>query len=345
MNWPAVVARARGLRSRLVRRDELEALASVGDLSALARALTERGLLPETPAEPVLLELAVRRRAGRWLAVLARWGAALPARWRDVLAPVVEDEDRRSIRALIRGAAAAAPPEERIAGLLPSPSLPERALRELAGQPSVGGVVALLVAWGHPAGGALSEEARRPQPDLLRLDAALARWWAERARGIVARRLLPVPLRRELAGWVRHRIDVENVLAALVLAGRQSSEPADPHFLPGGRRLDRRQFAAAAASSDPTAAALTLSAGAFHGTPLGAILEQAASRSVAIDDALLRADLRTCARRARVNPLGFAPVLGALLALRAEARDLRRLIWGVALGRGRTMAHDLLTAP
>jgi vacuolar-type H+-ATPase subunit C/Vma6 len=343
MNWPALVARVRGLRSRLVRRDDLETLARASDLPALARAFAERGLLPETAGEPGQLELAVRRRASAWLRVMAQWVAALPPRWRDVLAPLHEDEERRSIRALLRGAATAAPPDERLAALVPTPNLPERALRELAGQPTVGAVAGLLVAWGHPLGAPLMEESRRPQPDLLRLDVALTRAWAARARKLVDRLLLPVPLRRELTRWVGDRIDAENARAALVLAGDRKVRDPGEYFVGGGAQVTRDEFITCANAPDPAAAALALAASVPPDTALGTTLERGAAQTVTLDDDLLREDLRAWTRRARTQPLGLAPVIAALLALRAEVRDFRRVIWGVALSAPAPVAGDLLT--
>ena len=143
--WEDLATRARGLATHLLGRADLDGLARAESLDALADVLRARGFLPAGgPATPGALELAVRRMAGARLAVLAAWGHARNT----LLAVVFEDEDRRSLRALLRGAVRAAPPEERLAGLIPTPGLPERALAELAGQPTPGAIAALLTAWG-----------------------------------------------------------------------------------------------------------------------------------------------------------------------------------------------------
>lgn len=344
MTWPALLARVAGLRSRLVRRDDLDLLARAPDLPALARAFTERGVLPETPADAAQLEAALRRRTARWLTLLARWHGGLPRRWRDVLDPVFADEERRGIRALVRGAAAGLPAEDRLAGVLPTPALPERALRELAGQPTVSAVVALLVAWGHPFGAALREESLRPQPDLLRLDVALTQAWAAQGRDRLKRALPGVPMREELAQWLRDRLDVENALTALVLAGeRATREPVD-YFAEGGEHLPREAFLAAAGAAAPGDAAVMLATGALAGTETGKVLERNATRLARLEDELLAASLRTWRQRARTQSLGLAPVLAAFLALRAEARDCRRLTWSISLGAPPALPDDLVSA-
>ena len=124
--WDDVNARARGLSTHLLGGGQLAELAGAPDLPALAARLRDAGLtLPET-AEPTAaeLELAVRRRAAGELTILGRWTARRP----ELLAVLFDEEDRRSVRALLRGAVERASAGLRIAGLVPTPALPERAL-------------------------------------------------------------------------------------------------------------------------------------------------------------------------------------------------------------------------
>jgi hypothetical protein len=132
VRWDDVDARARGLASRLLSREAIAGLRRAGDLRQLSQELVRLGVLSEEVPEPsgAVLELALRRVAGHQLHVVRRWlGPRL-----DVVAVALDAEDRRSLRALVRGAAAGAHPDARLIGLMPTPMLPERLLGELAAQ-------------------------------------------------------------------------------------------------------------------------------------------------------------------------------------------------------------------
>ncbi len=320
--WEDLATRARGLATHLLGRAELDALARAAGLDALGDALRARGFLPaQGPMTPEALELAVRRMAGARLHVLAAWGRARNA----LLAVVFEDEDRRSLRALLRGAVRGAPPDERLAGLIPTPGLPERALAELAGQPTSGAIAALLTAWGSAYGSALLPDAAAAHPDLLTLEYRLNRLFASRAlRGARAARS------RGLNEFVRETIDLENACTALVLAGAEPDAPPQPAFVEGGRRLSVAAFRDAVAAPDAGDAARRLSA-VLGSDPLAAVFARAASDPAAIEEALLRQRIAAQGAAARRNPAGSASVLHYVLRLRAEVLDLRRVIWGVML--------------
>jgi len=337
--WADLIARARGLSTHLLGRTRLAELARMRDLGRLAAALDEAygpgvGLTPGASAEE--LEIAVRRAAARDLRTIAHWTGN-----RDTyLAPLFLDEDRRSIRALLRGAAAGSPPPERLAGLVPTPTLPEGALEELARQRSVNTVVALLIAWAHPFGAALLEEARRPQPDLLQLDLALNSEYAKCSARAVQRAPRGDAARHDLVAYVRATVDLENASTAMQLAAQRSDIDAGLLFVPDGRWLDRARFLDAAHASDAVAASATL-ARAFRGTPLARVATAVPRR--AFEDAALSAELRWSIDAARRTPLGAAPVIAFFLRLRAEVRDLRFIIWRIALGAPPAAPDALVT--
>jgi vacuolar-type H+-ATPase subunit C/Vma6 len=322
--WDDVTARARGLATHLLRPEQLAALAHAGDVPAFA-ALLERdgyrigaeGRVP-TPAD---LERAVRRRAAARLKLLARWCGTRAA----VLAVIFEEEDRRSIETLVRGAAEGSTAEARLAGLVPTPELPLRALEELAALASPRAIGALLAAWHHPLAGPVLGVTGKGPPDLLHLEAGLARLFAERATR--AARRGDWVLRQQ----VRTVIDLENVVAAVLLAEEGEARPAEDLFLPGGERVTPKVFAAACAATKAQYATRILG-GAFTGTPyLHAILacELDAGRLDAALVAARHADLR---RTARLHPLTTAPILAFALGIRLEVLTLQRVLWGITLG-------------
>jgi vacuolar-type H+-ATPase subunit C/Vma6 len=321
--WGDLNARARGLATHLMSRPALEQLSRAPDLPALSRDCVATGVLAAEPEQsaPLALDLAVRRAAAANLRRLIRWmGPRIePLRF------VLEDEERRSLRALLRGAAAGVAAETRLAGLIPSPGLPERLLAELARQPRCRDVVALLVAWRHPYGPPLLAAVASDPPDLFKLECALNRTFALRAtrgarRGGTALRML-----------VEELIDLDNLRGGLVLAASEQELSPDEAFLPGGRRVTLAAFRAAAASRNPDRAADQLAAG-FGATELARLVRRHASDPSALEDALLQYRSRQLRHQGRLDPLGPAPLLWYLLRLRAQTAVLGRVLWGVALG-------------
>jgi vacuolar-type H+-ATPase subunit C/Vma6 len=221
---------------------------------------------------------------------------------------------------------AGASAEARLAGLIPTPALPERLLRELADRVRVAEQAALLVAAGHPSGAPLlAEAARTTEPDLFALELVLARVYAARAlEG--ARRAGGV-----LLEYVRLVIDLENCRSALLLAERGADEPAAPAYLPGGGQVTPAAFERAVLARDAPSAARRLGA-ALGGDTFGLLLLRHAREPAALDEALQAALLRWLRHRARLEPLSPAPLLLWFLRLRRQQQALARIVWSVDLG-------------
>ena len=160
-SYDDLVARVRGLNTRLLPESAISLAAGCGDVASLASQLVAlRVITPSagmTTPQPRELELALRRRAGARLHIIERWAGP---RAND-LAPLLDDEDRRSLRALVRGAAARIDPEVRVAGLIPTTTLPLRALDELSRLGDLTPLAAALLAWNHPFAHALTGDAVR----------------------------------------------------------------------------------------------------------------------------------------------------------------------------------------
>jgi vacuolar-type H+-ATPase subunit C/Vma6 len=318
-SYDSVDARARGLATHLLSAGEWNALADASDLPTLTSRLVQgREPLPlRGPATASDVERAARRLAGQRLALLARWCEQRP----ELLEVLFGDEDRRSLQALVRGALAAAPPDARLAATLPTPGLPLRALETLAAQPTIAAVAALLVAWRHPAAAALDSAPRRGPADLLLVEMALTRDFAGRALR-AARRGDSV-----LRWHTQTVVDLENVLAALVLAEAPAEVELSALFVEGGRvsftALD------AVARAPTRLVALEKARAAFARTAFEEAFTQGEpSRLAQRLAALHRGALH---RRARTDPLSSAPVLDYALRLREEVQRLQRLAWAVAL--------------
>jgi vacuolar-type H+-ATPase subunit C/Vma6 len=310
------------LGTRLLAPEVLASLSQIHGPDALSRALAARGIISEEGAKGNATEvgLALRRAAAREVAVLRRWLGPRDG----ALAVALDAEDRRSLRALIRGAAEGAPVETRLAGLIPTPALPERLLRDLAGRASIREQGVLLVGARHPCGAAVLAAASDREPDLFRIELAIARTLAERAvRGCRG-------AGRFLRDYVAGTIDRDNCRTALVLAAVGIEGPAAPLLLPGGD-LRREEFERAIATGDPLAAARVL--GKARATAgLAPILLRHAASPADLERALEDSAVAAVQREARLDPLGPAPTLFFLDRLRRQSIALARLLWGADLG-------------
>jgi len=333
----ALNARAQGLATHLLSRQALESLAEAADLPALARALARAGAdLEPVPDNPDLddLELAIRRTAGRHLRMLRRWQAHAPG----VLDVFDADQDRRSLRALLRGALQGAPAAARQVGLLPTPNLPARLLTELAQQPSALAVVMLLNALGYPDAEQLLPHVKRAQPELFAIDVTLLAILARRARRAASGG------DATLRGFVQERIDAGNIQNALLMAGGPRDIDPAASYVEGGRWLPRPDFVAAAGALTAPAALTALSS-ALADTPLSTALPLLPHDAAHVERAFLLDMLQRLSRLARREPLGSAPVLRVLLRIEAQSRDLRTIAWGALLGAPPATRKEQLVTP
>jgi vacuolar-type H+-ATPase subunit C/Vma6 len=317
--WVDVVARARGLSGRLLGPAALAGLAHATDLRHLAVALAERRGRPAPESAPSAgdIEDAERRYFGAQIRLLAHWAGARV----DQLAPLYEEEDCRSIRALLRGAVAHTPADDRLTGLIPTPALPLRSLSLLANCATPSAMAALLVTWGNPHGPLLLAEASRQQPDLFTMEHALVNGWAVRGRRAASR------AGRALRTFVARQVDLANCWSVLLVAEHGYGGPIESLFIDGGDIVTRDAFRLAAGASGRARAAVILD-GLVRQTPLAA----AAGRGAGVEERVRRALVREQRGIARQDPLGPAPIVEYWLRLRGEAAAIRRVIWGIVGG-------------
>jgi len=321
--WVDVTARARGLSGHLLHPTDIAVLAGATDLDDLAArlAMLRSAPPPEPRASAQSLELAERRRAGAMGRLLARWCGSR----RDRLAPLFEEDDIATIRAAVRAAVAGTAAVRPLPGLVPTASIPERALAQLVSSGSPPAIAALLSAWGSPYAGAVRAEGLRPQPDLLALELALARTWHARSRAVVRR------AGRALRVYVERRVDVANAWTALLGAGHGDDDPM-ARFIEGGRHIQRDAFLQAAQAPSAEAARDVLEPLVRH-TPLAAVTSPAPDREAHLRDGLAREQ----ERMARTDPVGPASIVAFWLRLRSETSATQRIIWAVAAGAPSTL--------
>lgn len=321
-NWDDLIARTRGLGTHLLERTQLEDLALAIDLADLARRLEARGIRVEHGADddPVEWEREFRRRAGALLAVLARWAGPRIA----ALDVIYLDEDRRTLRALLRGLVSGAAPSRRLAGLIPTPELPLLAQEQLASLQRPMDLAVLLRTWNSSFGSELAGQLVGPEPDLLHAELALARTWARRARA--GGRKCDIMLRQ----FVAESLDQENLTTALALAGEPPPADLEQWFLHGGQWLSPANFFGAARAADPPAAADHLIR-TLKPCPLIRLLKRQRTDLPGLEWLLLNDRIRRLGIHSRQHPLSSAPVLGFALRVRHELLSLQRILWSVSL--------------
>jgi vacuolar-type H+-ATPase subunit C/Vma6 len=267
------------------------------------------------------LEKAVRRHAADQMGILGRW--CMDDR-RAALAVILEDEDRRSIQTILRGAQQGTATEVRMAGLIPTTSLPERALLTLAGQPTPTDVIRMLALWNHPLGVPLVAAASGPHPSLFEIEVELQRAFARRASARAHQG------GSQLVEYVEQVIDVMNTWSALLHFVERDPAIVDMTFVEGGRWLTRDVFHKLMALETRPQVEKRL-AWELRQSPLASAFRGEIEDLAQLEGTMLRAQIDWQNRAVRVDPSGAAPIIGFAIELRAEVVNLRRIIWGVAL--------------
>ena len=314
--------RARGLRTHLLPTSDLERLARATSLLALQRELSGLGYVrSDAPATAMSLERAVRRHAADQMGILDRW--CMDER-RAALAVILEDEDRRSIQAILRGAQQGTATEVRMAGLIPTTSLPERALLTLAAQPTPTDVIRMLALWNHPLGVPLVAAAGGPHPSLFEIEVELQRAFARRASARAHQG------GSQLVEYVEQVIDVMNTWSALLHFVERDPSIVDMTFVEGGRWLTRDVFRTLMTLETVPQVEKRL-AWELRRSALGSAFRGEIEDVARLERAMLRAQIDWQNRAVRLDPSGAAPIIGFAIELRAEVVNLRGIIWGVAL--------------
>jgi vacuolar-type H+-ATPase subunit C/Vma6 len=330
-----LVARAKGLVQHCLSRETLETLAAADDVAALARSLSRFGAIDPIgePVDVFGVERAIARTADRHLRTLYRWQERAPG----VLDIFVAHQDRRSLRALLRGAAQGAAPHARLEGLLPTRSLPRVALTALAQQASPADVVRQLVLLNHPDAPRLVPLVRTAQADLLAVDVALLAGFAGRAERAAA------GASETSVEFVSTMIDAANVQNAITIAGEPRDVDHAALFVQGGHWLSERTFLSAARQSRQHA--VTTLAAALARSPLASLVPVVVTDLVNVDRTLLITTLQRLTRASRLDPLGDAALLRVLLLIDAQSRDVRTLAWGALLGTPVSLRRQQLVTP
>src|SRR5512134_306449 len=328
--------RLRAMRANLLTRQGLERILAVPDIPGIVAALREGPYGRPIDSvggggpEVARIEEALRRNVSE---TLSRLLAISAGDCSEAVRLVLGRWELQAVKTVVRGKAAGSSAGEILSALVPTGLHDEAALEEMCRQPSLRAVAELLVSWREPWGRPLLQalSGYGGPRDLYLLESALDRAWFRQAAGT----LRSIPGSREgleredaLSRFVSGSVDAINLMAALkaveegiVLTDRGRI------FLPGGRVFDRDAFDRVL-DSPTLAEALEESGRYLFRDPSAALPHPSPGVPIlpAVERQAERALLRSSRALARVDPLGWGPLVSYLLDKLREVRNLRMIV-------------------
>jgi V/A-type H+/Na+-transporting ATPase subunit C len=336
-------ARLRAMKSRLLSRRELEALAETGTLRGMITALTKTAY--RKPVEVALVHAigmecineALREDLGDTLGKARRFyqeGAG------EIVAVVLWAYDVLNLKAILRGLARNAPTEDILAALVPVGTLDFTILAELARAQSVRAAINMLASLGSPFARPLMKlRVELPGADASRMELALDQWRFQEARKF----LQELPQRQDiLASAIDLEADLTNSLTALRFAHTMEerkllrewtgSEDLEQIFVgPGTIPFD---LLLSAGMQDTLEAGINMLATSAWGPSLKAGMQAYAKtgRLSDLERHLHHYRLEWMAQQITRDPLGVGVLLGYFALKVNEISNLRWIANGIRLG-------------
>lgn len=325
--------RLHAMRAQFLSRREYETILALPDLSSIASALRETpyGQFIESTGgevpEAARIEEALRRNVSQ---TLARLLAISSGDCAEGVRLVLGRWEVQAVKTVLRGLVSGASPAEILSSLVPTGLHDEAALEEMCRQADPRALAELMVTWREPLGRPLLRALpsfREPR-DLAILESALDRCWFEQA----AKRLREIqpssPGEDALSLFVSLSVDTTNLMTVLKeVEDRIVPVNRDRNLLPGGRIFDRNTLDRIRAS--PTLAEALQEAGrSLFRRPLAALPAPAEGIPflAVVERQLERVLLRASRGLARVDPLGWGPLVSFLLDKLREVRNLRMIV-------------------
>ena len=328
-DFPYINARVRAMRSRLLEAGRMEELLGLPTLDAFLQALgttpysreLQEALSRTSDAVPAVDQALARN----FSLTTSRILSFADGKARELIELVLMRWDLVNIRVILRAKHAGRHNDEILANLIPAGRLNEPALKEVAGQSDVTGVVGALGGLDYPLALPLAEglAAYRESGDLLSLELRLERFYA--AYGL---RIAPGRGHDEqvVQGLLQYQLDATNVKTAVKLQQVEalSREEKLKFFIPSGR-LTEYAFLQLA---DRATAEQGLHAVRVLGFPVKVAFDDPATFERDIDVAMLRAQIDLYLQ----DPLGIDVVIAYLAMKYNEVVNLRLIARGKALG-------------
>jgi V/A-type H+-transporting ATPase subunit C len=349
-------ARLRALKSRLLPRGTLEALAETDSAHNLMLALMDtpyraavQTALAQAPTSetsaPALAEalrLELLNTLGR---VRAFFSPNDEAGRLAILA--LRRFDVHNLKAVLRGLVRQIPTADILASTMPVGELGTAELALLARAPHVSAMLDLLATWRIPLARPWLEWRARATPsglaDLARMETSLERW---HLRTALEAAQAAGPEGAALCEALRREADAMNIMIALRLVGAGERLPTEVEVFVGPGLVPVSLVSAAALQP-----AIVDAVRAWEPTPYGPALQGALvdyehnRRLSAFERALTRLEQRTRLRQAIEDALGIGILLAYMALKTNEVADLRAIASGIAFGeKPETLRAGLLVA-
>ena len=340
-DFPYINARVRAMRSRLLDAGRMEELLGLPTLDAFFQALGT------TPYSRELQEALSRTHDGvrgvdealarNFSFTTSKILSFADGKARELIELVLMRWDLVNIRIIVRAKHAGRRNDELLTNLIPAGRLNEAALKEIAAQSDVAGVVGALGGLDHPLATPLAEGlgAYRESGDLLGLELRLDRFYAAYGLRIAPGRGHDEQVVRDL---LQYQLDATNVKTAVKIQQVESLSRKEKlkFFIPGGR-LTEYVFLKLA---DRPTAEQGLRAVRVLGFPVKALLDDLVAFEREIDVAMLRAQIHLYLQ----DPLGIDVVIAYLAMKYNEVVNLRLIARGKALGIPRDRVRKEMAA-
>lgn len=336
-------ARLRAMKSRLLSRQEVEALAEAGSLNGLIAALTR------TPYQKPL-EAALARTSGMksiasairddLVGSLGKLRSFYAEEAGEMVAIVLQAYDIHNLKAILRGLSKNAGPDEILATLLPvgelKSSLLEELVRALEPRTAIDRLASLNSRFAQPL---LKLRSQHPGAETTHMELALEQWRFQEAFRILAEKDRSESL---LAKAIKLEADLANLSTVLRFAQTPAERKLVREWLgeedlrqlllgPGFLSFD---LLVQAGMQDNLDAAVESFAGTIYQAPLREGMK-AYARSLRLSDLerqLRRFRLDWSARQIIADPLGIGMVLGYCALKVNEVSNLRWIANGIQLG-------------
>ncbi len=329
-------ARIRGMRARLLKRERLEHLLGVTELSQLIQELMQTELAPYLEETLIhghtaaSIDEALKRNL---VATYRKVLGFLNDEARDICTTLLGRWDVFNIKTIVRGKHLHLTAEEIGEGILPVGALSQIDLDGLVAQGDVKGVVDLASTWELPQAPALRSGYAEYQRsgELADLELALDHYYAERSLKRLTRRGANYAIARRILGM---RVDILNLVMVFRAARENLDETTSAdYFLLGGLDIDADLYGRLAAFSD-----VDEILDGLRGTQYGQLLDDAALRylenlSLAVfERALEDYFVRKVLALGGTDPLGIGIPIAYLWGKQNEVTNLRIIVKGVAVG-------------
>lgn len=334
-------ARLRAMKSRLLPREELAALADEPDVDGMLNALTrtpyreavERALVQESGV--VALTRALQEDMNGRLKKIERFFNGETA---ELVHLVLLRYDIDNLKAVLRGLSQQLAAEEILAATLTRGTLGSAELAELAQAANTREAIDLLATWRLPiAQPLITLRVERPGAALWQMENALEQWYFQQVEALKRKD------GQALSDYLSLYADSANIMTVLRLVGqegraiffRRQFDASDPLPLLIGPGKLSFNILVKAAQEETVEAAVGVLASTTYGRLLNDALEKYRSSELlsSFEKALHRLRLRRAAAFFVRDPHGIGILLGYLILSSNEAANLRRIGQGIYLRR------------